>query len=85
MEIKSDYFVLLYSESQDTYIADTLSGTVKKNMDAFINGRSSDYMLVGMADTKDELQRCQNRLIAFREKHQEKNHDPDLPEPQRIS
>lgn len=85
MEFKGDHLVLLHSKSQNAFIVDNLSTVIKRNMDLFVSGVSVDYVVIGLADTREELQVFQDRLIALREKHQGKSHDPDLQEPQRIS
>ncbi|MES4611392.1 hypothetical protein V2154_02220 [Ewingella sp. CoE-038-23] len=66
MEIKGDFFVLLYSESQDVFVSDTLSGMVIKNMDAFTKGRTSDYLVIAMADTAEGLEEKKQKLLKLR-------------------
>jgi hypothetical protein len=66
MEIKGDFFVLLYSESQDVFVSDTLSGMVMKNMDAFTKGRTSDYLVIAMADTAEGLEEKKKKLLKIR-------------------
>lgn len=66
MEIKGDFFVLLYSESQDVFVSDSLSGMVMKNMDAFVKGRTSDYLVIAMAETKEGLEEKKQKLLKLR-------------------
>lgn len=66
MEIKGDFLVLLHSKSQNGYLVDTMSGMVMKNMDAYINGRRSDYCVIAMADTAEELEEKKQKLLKLR-------------------
>ena len=69
MEFKGDFYVLLYSKPQDTYIVDTMIGMVEKNTGAFIRGRSSDYMVIAIADTRESLEEKKQKLISLRDKN----------------
>lgn len=84
MEFNGDHLVLLHSKSQNAFITDRLSEVIKRNMDLFVSGVSVDYVVIGIAETKEDLQRFKERLIELREIYLEKNPDSDLPEPQRI-
>ena len=85
MEIQGDHFLLLHSKTQNTFIVDRLSDVVKRNMDLFVSDVSVDFVVVGVADTAEELQPYKMRLLDIRQKYREKNGDTDLPEPQHIS
>ncbi|ROR14954.1 hypothetical protein [Erwinia sp. JUb26] len=69
MEVKGDFFVLLYSKEQNGYITDTMSGMMEKNAGAFIRGRSSDYMVIAIADTRESLEEKKQKLISLRDKN----------------
>ncbi|WP_410517416.1 hypothetical protein QNH99_05950 [Pantoea allii] len=85
MKIQGDHFLLLHSKTQDAFIVERLSDTVKRNMDLFVSDVSVDFVVVGVADTAEELQSFKMRLLDIRQNYRDKNGDSELPTPQRIS
>ncbi|WP_431296513.1 hypothetical protein [Rahnella sp. PAMC 25559] len=66
MEIKGDFFVLLHSESQDSFTVEKMSDMVMKNMNVFIKGAKVDYIVIAMADTLEDIEEHKRRLIELR-------------------
>lgn len=66
MEIKGDFYVLLHSESQDAFVVDTMLGMVMKNVGAYVKGRTSDYIVLAMADTEEDLLLHKEKILELR-------------------
>lgn len=66
MEIKGDFFVLLHSESQDSFTVEKMSDMVMKNMNVFIKGAKVDYIVIAMAETAEELEEKKQKLLKLR-------------------
>lgn len=72
-EFEGDVYVLLYSENQGFFAVERLSDLIKRNMDLFVSGISVDYAVIGMGETRDEIEIIKQRLIGIRERYQDKN------------
>ncbi|KTS74238.1 MULTISPECIES: hypothetical protein [Pantoea] len=72
-EFEGDVYVLLYSENQGFFAVERLSDLIKRNMDLFVSGISVDYAVIGMGETRDDIEIIKQRLIGIRERYQDKN------------
>ncbi|WP_210507428.1 hypothetical protein [Pantoea ananatis] len=72
-EFEGDVYVLLYSENQGYFAVERLSDLIKRNMDLFVSGISVDYAVIGMGETRDDIEELKQRLIGIRERYQAKN------------
>ncbi|QSZ84725.1 hypothetical protein FYK26_09330 [Escherichia albertii] len=66
MASSADLYVLLYSESQKCFHIETVSAMIDKNVRMYLEGRSGDYVTIGIGSSVEELREIRGKLIEMR-------------------
>ena len=76
---RADYFVLEYSPSQKAWHIEHIEELIASNLMTYLDkSRPSDYMLMGIGNTREELDRFQEEITrSYRKIHPEKEDDTE--------
>ncbi len=76
---RADYFVLEYSPSQKAWHIEHIEELIAGNLMTYLDrSKSTDYMLMGIGHTHEELLHFQEEIInSYRKIHPEKDDEPE--------